>query len=118
MATLGGAHAAGFDGSIGRIAPGYIADLTLLDRGSTYFHPANDLVAQLVHCEVGSSVVTVIVNGRVIVERGRMTTVDEQALLAEADEIGLRIKDGLHATTRVARELEPYLRQVYLNSAP
>jgi cytosine/adenosine deaminase-related metal-dependent hydrolase len=79
MATLNGARAAGFDGQIGAVGPGRKADLVLLDTRSTYYHPPNDLVGQLVFCEVGSSVRTVLVDGRVIVEDGRMTMVDEQA---------------------------------------
>ena len=59
----------------------------LLDLGASYYHPRNDLVQHLVFCEVGSSVRTVLVDGRVLLDEGRVTTVDEAALLAEADEV-------------------------------
>jgi cytosine/adenosine deaminase-related metal-dependent hydrolase len=114
LATVGGARAAGFDGQTGLVAPGYKADLALLDLRSTYFHPRNDLVAQLVHCEVGSSVTTVLVDGRVIVRDGRLTTVDEAALLAEADEIGRRVAVEMQGPASLARRLEPYVRRAYL----
>jgi 5-methylthioadenosine/S-adenosylhomocysteine deaminase len=113
-ATVGGARAAGFESETGRVAPGYLADLVLMDRSATYFHPANNLVAQLVHCEVGSSVSTVIVDGRLIVENGRTTNVDEGALLAEADEIALRAAGQMRDLTSLARDLAPYIREVYL----
>ena len=120
MATLGGARAAGFEGHIGRIAPGYAADLVLLDLHATYFHPLNDPIAQLVYCEVGSSVRTVLVAGRVIVEEGRVTTVDEAALLAEADAIATRIQASLDGPLALTRHLGPYLDAAYreLSAAP
>jgi cytosine/adenosine deaminase-related metal-dependent hydrolase len=114
MATLGGARAAGFEGQTGAIRPGMKADLVLLDLRSTYFHPRNDLVSQVVHCEAGSSVDTVLVDGRAIVRGGRVTGVDEDALLAEADEIGRRVAVEMQAPMSLVHRLEPYVRQAYL----
>ena len=116
MATSNGARAAGFS-DVGSIAPGKRADLALLDLGATYFHPRNDLVAQLVHAEVGSSVRTVLVDGRVIVRDGRMTTVDEGALLAEANEIGRRVSREVRGALASARRLQPYVRQAATEAA-
>lgn len=114
MATLGGARAAGFEGQLGRIAPGYLADLVLLDRRTPYFHPLNDPVRQLVFCEPGSSVRTVVVGGRVIVDEGRVTTVDEAALLEEADAIAARIAREAEGRLGLTRQLEPYVRAAHL----
>jgi cytosine/adenosine deaminase-related metal-dependent hydrolase len=80
MATLHGARAAGFGDQIGRIATGFKADFVLLDLGTTYYHPRNDLIQHVVFAEVGSSVRTVLVDGRVVLDEGRVTTVDEAAL--------------------------------------
>jgi 5-methylthioadenosine/S-adenosylhomocysteine deaminase len=91
MATVNGAHAAGFQRQIGRIAPGMQADLVLLDLRATYYHPRNSLLDQLVYSEVGSSVTTVLVAGQIVLKDGKITTVDEQALLDEADAIAQRI---------------------------
>jgi 5-methylthioadenosine/S-adenosylhomocysteine deaminase len=114
MATLDGARAAGFGDEIGRIAPGRKADLVLLDLGASYYSPRNDLVRHLVFCEAGSSVRTVIVDGRVVFDDGRVTTVDEAALLAEADEIARRIPVEMEGRVREVRRLEPYIRRAYL----
>ena len=108
MATTNGARAAGFT-DVGGISPGRRADLALIDLGATYFHPRNDLVAQLVHAEVGSSVRTVLVDGEIIVRDWTMTTVDERSLLAEADEIGQRIAEEVAAPLATARRLQPYV---------
>jgi cytosine/adenosine deaminase-related metal-dependent hydrolase len=114
MATVDGARAAGFAGLVGRIAPGWKADLAVLDLGPTYFHPANDVVRQLVHCEVGSSVRTVLVDGRVVLDEGRVTTIDEAALLAEADEVGRRVAAEASGRAAEVRRLEPHVRRAYL----
>jgi cytosine/adenosine deaminase-related metal-dependent hydrolase len=111
MATLDGARAAGFGGAIGRVAPGFKADLVLLDLGASYYHPRNDLVQHLVFCEAGSSVRTVLVDGRVVLDEGRVTTVDEAALFAEADEIAKRVAVEMQGPTSQARRLEPYIRR-------
>ena len=113
MATVNGARAAGFDGQIGSLTVGTRADLVLLDLRASYYHPRNDLLAQLVHCETGSSVDCVLVDGRVIVRDGRLTTVDEAALLAEADEIGRRVSDTSASGFEFTRRLQPYLRAAY-----
>jgi cytosine/adenosine deaminase-related metal-dependent hydrolase len=112
-ATAAGARAAGFGDQVGTIRPGQQADLVLLDFGAPHFHPLNNLLNQVVFGESGGSVQTVLVDGRVIVEDGRLTTVDERALLAEADEIAQRILVENEAPITLARRLEPHVRQAY-----
>jgi 5-methylthioadenosine/S-adenosylhomocysteine deaminase len=114
MATVEGARGAGFGDDLGAIAPGRKADLVLLDLGATYYHPRNDLVQHLVFCEVGSSVRTALVDGRVVLDEGRVTTVDEPALLAEADEIAARVAVEMGDRVAEVRRLEPYVRRAYL----
>jgi len=83
MATASGAAALQNDG-IGRIAPGYSADLALYDLRSLRWTPCNDAAQQLVFAETGDSVHTVFVAGRVVIEDGKPTGVDRDALLQEA----------------------------------
>ncbi|HTK06173.1 MAG TPA: amidohydrolase family protein [Ktedonobacteraceae bacterium] len=81
--TRGGATALGMEDQLGKLAPGYLADIILLNLENSAFFPLRDPYLHLVYCENGSSVDTVIVNGRVVVEHGKVQTVDEQALRAE-----------------------------------
>ncbi len=74
-------------GQIGRIAVGAQADLAVLDLHAPAFTPFNDLRGQLVYCESGGSVRATIVAGAVVAEDGRVVSVDEAALLAEAREL-------------------------------
>ena len=79
-ATVGGAQALGLGDDIGRIAPGRKADITLLSLRDPAFAPLNDAVRQLVYTEPGRSVRHVIVDGRVVIDNGRATMLDEDAL--------------------------------------
>jgi 5-methylthioadenosine/S-adenosylhomocysteine deaminase len=45
-----------------------------------------NIVPNLVYSAQGSEVDTVVVDGRVLVERGRVLTVDEQSIVAEAQQ--------------------------------
>ena len=72
MATMEGARVLRSEGELGVIEPGALADLTLLDMTTSAFTPLNDPAQHLVYCETGSSVRTVIVNGRVVVEDGKL----------------------------------------------
>jgi 5-methylthioadenosine/S-adenosylhomocysteine deaminase len=92
----GGAAAMRRTGRIGRVAVGAQADLVLLDLHAPAFTPFNDLRGQLVYCENGGSVRMTLVAGRVVAEDGRVVSVDETALLAEAR--------ALHAARRPALE--------------
>ncbi len=83
----GGATALRRSGELGSVRVGSLADLALVDLQSFAFTPLNDLREQLVYCETGRDVRHVMVDGRLVVEAGRVLTVDRGALLAEAREI-------------------------------
>jgi 5-methylthioadenosine/S-adenosylhomocysteine deaminase len=75
-ATEGSARALGFGDRIGRIAPGYKADIVMLDLDHPNWLPFNDPVNQLVHTEDGTAVASVMIGGRLVVDNRRVTTVD------------------------------------------
>jgi cytosine/adenosine deaminase-related metal-dependent hydrolase len=115
--TRGGARAMRQAGRIGQIAPGFAADLLLLDLDTAAFTPLNDLRRQLVFCEDGGSVRYTIVAGRVVYEEGRVTTVDEKALRSEARSLMSSYGAQLARADREARRLEPYYREMYFRAA-
>jgi guanine deaminase len=84
-ATEGSARALGLDGRIGRLAPGYKADIVFLDLAHPNWIPLNDPTNQLVHTEDGGAVVHVMVGGHLVVEHRRLTTVDLAALAREVE---------------------------------
>jgi 5-methylthioadenosine/S-adenosylhomocysteine deaminase len=81
-ATEGSARALGFGDKIGRIAPGWKADLVLLDLDHPNWLPLNDPVNQLVHCEDGTAVDSVMIGGRLVV-KGRKPVGVDMARLGE-----------------------------------
>lgn len=87
MATIGGAKTALLDEVTGSIEVGKAADLLILNLRNYPFMPLNDVAKHLVYSENGSSIETVIVAGRIVMENGRLTTVDEQAVFDEIAEL-------------------------------
>jgi cytosine/adenosine deaminase-related metal-dependent hydrolase len=86
MATEGGAAALMLRGELGKVAPGYLADLTLLDLDRPSLTPLNDAFHHLAYTELGGAVHTVIIDGKIVLEAGKILTFDEAAILAEVRE--------------------------------
>lgn len=115
-ATSAAAKAMRLPRPAGRIAAGHAADIILLDLDTLAFTPLNDLRRQLVYCETGSSVVTTIVGGEIVMRDRKLLTVDEKALRAEARALAGEFSEYMALCTAAADELEPYYRQMYLKS--
>ncbi len=112
MATRGGARALGFGDALGAVAPGTLADLVLVDLGSTHLTPLNDLPNQLVYAETGAGVETVIVGGRVVVQGGRVLTVDEAALRRKAQAAAESLRARNRGEWDLVNRLAPVVGQV------
>jgi cytosine/adenosine deaminase-related metal-dependent hydrolase len=85
LATRGGARCLGRD-DIGSLEPGKAADLVLIDtRRLSYAGAGSDLLAALVFSPWPEPVDTVIVNGRVVVQNGKLPGVDVPALVERAE---------------------------------
>jgi len=111
MATRNGARAFAIDA--GALAPGKLADIVLLRRDTAAFTPLNDAMSQLVFCENGSSVDTVIVNGEIVVHDGRLTKVDEMAVLQLAEQSRSRLDSPIQRELAAARTTEQSLTKMY-----
>lgn len=114
--TRGGARAMRNEGKVGALIPGHEADIILLDLNTITFTPLNDIYRQLVYCENGSSVVMSIIAGKVVLENGKVLTVDEEAIKAEVRELTATVQQELAETAKSAALLEPYYRAMYEKS--
>ena len=77
MATIHGAAALGMRDTIGSLEVGKRADLVLYDLDVPEWRPLLDPVNNLVYAATGASVRTVLIDGRVVLDEGRLTTIDE-----------------------------------------
>ena len=84
MATREGAKALGRQ--TGRIAPGYVADLILVDFTRPHLTPCHSVMDNLVYAAHGSDVVMNMARGKVIYENGSFLTLD-------LEDIRARLKD-------------------------
>jgi 5-methylthioadenosine/S-adenosylhomocysteine deaminase len=82
MATVDGARLLGRD-DIGRIVPGARADLTLVDLNNARSMPVHRPESALVYNASGADVHTVVIEGRILLDGGQVTVLDEAALLEE-----------------------------------
>lgn len=115
-ATVNGARAMRARNT-GTIEVGKQADLVLIDLNTLAFTPLNDLRRQLVFCENGSSVRLVLVAGRIVVEDGRVVTVNEEDLKAEVRELMVGYAAQFGEVAHWATELEPMYRAMYERAA-
>lgn len=86
MATIGGAHALGLAEEIGSLEAGKRADVTILDLQKLHLTPHPDPVSTVVYAAQPSDVRTVLVDGRVLLRDGVLTTLNESEVLVEASE--------------------------------
>ena len=112
MATTGGARALGLGDRLGQVAPGYLADLVLVNLDSIYLRPLNHAARQLVFCETGGGVETVLVGGRVVVEGGRVLTVDETQLKKKVQIAADRLREQNRGEWALADRLAPIVGRV------
>ncbi len=80
MATIRGAESLLMERRIGSLEPGKRADLVLYDRDHPEWRPLLNPLNNLVYAATGSSVRSVMIDGRLVLDDGRITTVDERAI--------------------------------------
>jgi 5-methylthioadenosine/S-adenosylhomocysteine deaminase len=106
MATEGSAQAMGLAGQIGRVAVGYKADLVFLDLNHINYVPLHELLTQIVFTENGAAVDSVMIAGRMVLDRGRLTTVDEAKLRADAAAASQRLVAANAGRRHLSRALQ------------
>jgi cytosine/adenosine deaminase-related metal-dependent hydrolase len=111
-ATLGGARALLRD-DLGRIAPGAKADLVLWKATSWGMTPLRDPVKNIVFNATPEDVDRVYVNGRVVVDGGRVLAADEAAILAALQAGGERMWPRMKQFDWAGRDADTLSPQTY-----
>ena len=84
MACRGGAEAFGLGDEIGAVEAGRAADLVVVDLSSVFVAPVHRVPSALVYNATPADVRWVVVDGRIVIDDGVITTVDEQSTQAAA----------------------------------
>jgi len=85
MATVNGALGQGREAETGRIAPGYDADLIMLNLDAPHLFPLNDPCAAVAYAARGSDVCLTMVQGSVLYENGEYKTIDVEKVRHEVE---------------------------------
>ena len=91
MATRQGALAAGIGDITGILAPGYRADITLFDMHAPHWYPRHNRLSLLTYAAAAADVHTVFVDGKILLDNRKLTTIDEEKLMAEVAQRGIRL---------------------------
>ncbi len=83
IAFNGSAAVLGMSDSLGRLEPGYLADIILLDMSGSHQQPLHSVTASLVYNARATDVQTVIVNGRPIMRDRQLLTLDKAQIIAK-----------------------------------
>jgi cytosine/adenosine deaminase-related metal-dependent hydrolase len=101
MATRGGSKACGMDDRIGSIEAGKRADIVIHTLNRPEMIPATNMIRNLFYASRSKSVHTVIVNGRIVLEDGVFTGIDEPEMLAHINAASLAL------IARMGKTIEP-----------
>ena len=115
MATEGSARIMGLT-RVGRIAPGWAADLLFLDRDYCHYVPLRDVLTQIVFAENGAALREVMIAGRMVFSDNRVLTLDEPALAVRARAAAARL-DAANTDTRVMAEAAATIVRSFCHAA-
>lgn len=89
MATVEGARALELEGIIGSLEEGKKADFIVVGFKKPHLTPVHDFYANMVYSAHASDVETVIVDGKILMERRAVKTLDEEEIMGKAEDTAL-----------------------------
>jgi 5-methylthioadenosine/S-adenosylhomocysteine deaminase len=95
MATIEGARALHMEKEIGSLETGKKADFVVLGLDAPNAVPMFDVYSQIVYALKASEVETTVVGGKVLLQNGKVLTVDEPRAIAKAREYGKKVAASL-----------------------
>jgi 5-methylthioadenosine/S-adenosylhomocysteine deaminase len=95
FATIGGARVLNMEDKIGSLEAGKRADIAIIDLQQAKTQPVYSVESAIVYAASGSSVVTTICDGKILMRNGKVLTVDVPATLAKAKEYKQKVLASL-----------------------
>ncbi len=113
MATAGGARALGQGASLGALRAGCQADILVFDLSADAFLPLHDVAVHLSFVDKTRALESAYVAGKLVLDRGRIVTVDEAGIRREISDRVETIKAKVLGGTSVAQDMASYLQAAY-----
>jgi 5-methylthioadenosine/S-adenosylhomocysteine deaminase len=88
---------------------GKLADFLCLNRNNYPLVPLNEPIRQLVYCENGSSIDTIVVDGQIVMQGGKLLSFDEAGLMRELRALFERARPIIEAEDAATGGLAPSL---------
>ncbi len=112
MATLGGARTLGLEMDIGALEAGKKADLFIYNPVNARSVPVLDPISSIVYSSGQANIETSVIDGKVVMENGKFTNVDEEKILYMTQKIAERlIKNTGLGNTQWGQEVKPVERE-------
>jgi 5-methylthioadenosine/S-adenosylhomocysteine deaminase len=92
MATLGGARSVLMEDQIGSIEAGKKADLFIFNPMTSKSIPVADPISMLVYSSGEANIETTIVDGKVLLENGKIVNVNEDEVLSKLQECAFNLR--------------------------
>ncbi len=97
MATLDGARALCWENDIGSIEVGKKADLAVINFEKPHLCPLHNEFSHLVYAAKSADVETVIINGKIVMENRRLTTLNVEKVMKMVEKAKNRLLEKLQA---------------------
>jgi 5-methylthioadenosine/S-adenosylhomocysteine deaminase len=102
LATIEGGKALCWE-DLGWLRPGFLADIVTIELRKPHLTPLYDEYSQLVYAVKSSDVSTVVVDGELVVDNGRLIPLDVESLLDVMSEKTLELQERASDVTAGAR---------------
>ena len=76
----------GYD-NLGKLEPGYLADIILIDQSGFHWHPRFDSISLAAYAGNSMDVDTVMINGNLVMRDKELLTIDTERVFAEVSRV-------------------------------
>ena len=110
MATIDGARALGISDKVGSLKPGKRADLMLVRTRDLDMAPMTDPMHMIVQSAQPANVDTVMIDGRILKRGGRLTAVNVDKIVHDANDTIDRVRTEAAMQNRSSVDVQQQLR--------